>query len=222
MMQTALASWTNFRHTTVLVNELVGAECGGPDWEPFEILTEEPLRGAVDPLPAAWRQLGAVLDLLAAHSRTALPELDIAGLLDACAKQARDFGGLAERQLRGEPLTESEYQTIQRYSGEIEHPYIQLKATVSRRSDGTEYGLAQPDPMTKIVDIAHDREQIWHMAVGSPIAVTVLLGDRGLLVPARGAIYSYYEVLAGTHLDDDKWRERMDAQARPEWAPIAR
>jgi len=219
MLQTALTSWTNFRHTTVLINEEVGAECGGGEGEIFEELSAEPLRGAVDPVPAAWRQLAAVLDLLVTQARLALPTQGLDAQLQQCADLARAFASMAERQQRGEPLTGDEYELIQRYAGEIEHPYVALKSAVSRRSEAQEGGLSRPDPMTKIVDIARSGTQIWHMAVGAPIAVTVLLGDRGLLVPARGAVYSYYEVIADHPLDDEKWRSQLDHAARPPWTP---
>lgn len=219
MLQTALASWTNFRHTTVLVNEVGGAECGGPDWSPFEELSSEPLRGAVDPLPAAWRQLAATTRLLAAQAKIALPDLSVDATLREVADGAESFAKMADRQLRGEPLTNAEYQQIQTYVGAIEHPFVLLKSTIADAHDSGEHGLSIPDPMTKIVDVASAGPTHFHMAIGTPIKVVVLLGDRGILVPAEGAVYSYREVIANTRLDDDMWRKRLkqNPPAGPDW-----
>ena len=73
--------------------------------------------------------------------------------------------------------------------------------------------------MTKIVDVASAGPTHFHMAIGTPIKVVVLLGDRGILVPAEGAVYSYREVIANTRLDDDMWRKRLkqNPPAGPDW-----
>lgn len=220
LMQTALASWTNFRHTTVLVNELNAAECGGPDFDVFEPLSAEPLRGAVDPLPASWRQLAEVLKLLAVQTQKSLPDVEVTSVLESAAEQAGKFADMAERQLRGEPLLAQEYLQIQRYSGEIEHPYIKLKSVLAKHDEGASYGLSRPDPMYKIVDVAKGNGQIFHLAVGSPLAIAALIGDRGILVPAHGAVYSYYEVSSPELRDDAWWQKEPRSTWRPRWAPV--
>ncbi len=216
LLQTALASWTNYRHTTVLLNENLSAECGG-DGPVFEELTREPLRGAVDPLPEGWEQLSRTLSLLARHSGRLLPDQpDLVKLLDESAAKAHAFSDMAARQLRGLPLTRDEYHSIQFFSGQIEHPYVKFKTLLTQAQDA---GLVKPEPSAKIVDIASAERQVLHMAVGQPLFLVGLFADRGLLVPATGAVYSYHELVADRPLDDDAWRRRSDPPLP--WTPQA-
>jgi hypothetical protein len=216
LLQTALASWTNYRHTTVLLNEQISAECGG-DGDPFEMLSREPLRGAVDPLPEGWEQLSRTLAMLAGHSGRLLPDQpDLVKLLQETAGRAHSFGGMAARQLRGVPLSPDEYHSIQFFSGQIEHPYVKFKTFLSQVQDA---GLVKPEPTTKIVDIASAGRHVFHMAVGHPLQLVGLFADRGLLVPASGAVYSYHELLADKPLDDEAWRQRKEPPLY--WTPQA-
>ena len=67
LLQSSLGAWVGLRHTLVLVSEEGSAEC---DFriDRFEKLELEPARGAVDPFPAAWRQVALLLDALRAHA----------------------------------------------------------------------------------------------------------------------------------------------------------
>ncbi len=216
LLQTALASWTNYRHTTVLLSEKISAECGGGG-PAFEMLSSEPLRGVVDPLPESWEQLSRTLGMLATHSGRLLPDQpDLVRLLSESATRAHDFSDMAARQLRGVPLSDAEYHTIQFFSGQIEHPYVKFKTMLSQAQEA---GLAKPEPSSKIVDIASAGRQVFHMAVGSPLQVVGLFGDRGLLVPASGGVYSYHELVADRPIDDEAWRKRSDPPLP--WTPQA-
>ncbi len=219
LWETALASWTSFRHTTVLVNETSAAQMGGGGPEGFEYLTTEPMRGVVDPVPEAWAQVALLLDRLAEHDKHAATPGRVPEVLADAATDARRLGLLAERQGRDEPLSDEDYQFIRSFAGTTEHPFLLLSATAA----GKEMEISAPDPMMKIVDVHTwndplDGTREWHAAVGRPRSITVLLGDRGLLIPGYGAVYSYYEVVAGTKLDDEAWRKQVDNAERPDWA----
>ncbi len=221
LWETALASWTSFRHTTVLVNETSAAQMGGGGPEGFEYLTTEPMRGVVDPLPEAWAQLARLLDRLAEHGKNAVTPGRVPEVLATAAADARRLGQLAERQRRDEPLAPGDYAFIRDFAGTIEHPFLLLSAAAA----GKEMEISAPDPMMKIVDVHTWNDPVngtreWHVAVGRPRSVTVLLGDRGLLVPGYGAVYSYYEVEARKKLDDEAWRQTVDETARPAWANV--
>jgi hypothetical protein len=218
LMETALASWASFRHTTVLVNEGTAAEYGAGGDPVFEEIVPEPPRGAVDPVPNAWAQLSHLLTALASSAASSGSTDRLGEVLSAAAASARDFGSMAERQMRGEGLTEEEYSAIDGFAGAIEHPYLLLSAAAA----GSERELVAPDPMMRIVDIHTWNDplgppQYWHVAVGRPRLITVLLGDRGVLVPAEGAIYGYYEVVDNTRWDDARWRGAVDSHPRPAW-----
>lgn len=218
LLQTALASWTNYRHTTVqLAPGTTATAACTPRLSGFEILSREPARGVVDPLPEGWEQVARTLGMLADHSGKLLPDQPELGILmRQSADRARAFGHMAARQLRGVPLRPSEYQQIQRFSESIEPAYVKLKALIAPTVDTAH---SQPESMQKIVDVAHVGSSYFHVAVGRPLQLIGLFADRGLLVPASGAVYSSHELVAEQPLDDLAWRERSDP-ARP-WTPQA-
>lgn len=218
LMQAALGTWVGLRHTLVLVSEQGAAECD--DSRPiFELLQAEPARGAVDPLPEAWRQVAALLDQLADHARQQKVVASLAAHLREQAGVARKFGAIADKQMRQEPLSAREYKMIEGFGGAIEHPFLLFKSVLKHGEPGD---IPQPEPVAKIVDLQRGPNgEVWHAAVGNPLEATVLLGDRGVLVPATGAVYSYYEVTAGAPLDDKAWRERLGTTKQPSWiAPL--
>ena len=210
-METALRTWVNLGHTTVLVNEGTGAEMGGA-WFGFELLETEPPRGVIDPLPEAWGHLASMLEALEVLARPIDP--GVAKELAAAAASTRKYASLAAQQRDGQPLGKEGYEAINNYGRAIEHPFLKLQAALHPTE-----GIAGPDPMIKIVDVQSwkvpGETQIWHVAVGRPQAVTVLLGDRGVVVPGHGAVYSYEEVMAGRRLDDQAVRAVVDQTPRP-------
>ncbi len=216
LLQTALASWTNYRHTTVRLSRSEHSECERGNTT-LETQSSEPPRGVVDPLPEGWEQVARTLTMLAEHSARLLPDQpELGKLLRDSAERARAFGQMAARQLRGQPLRPSEYQQIQHFAAAIEQPYVKFKALLLQ---GAEPGLTQPEPMPKIVDVAQAEHGTLQLAVGRPLQLVGLFADRGLLIAARGAVYSYHELVAGQPLDDAVWRERFEP-ALP-WTPQA-
>jgi Protein of unknown function (DUF3160) len=214
LMQSALGAWVGLRHTLVLVSERGDAECDN-ERQLFELLQAEPARGAVDPLPDAWKQIGALLDLLAEHARQQRVASGLTSHLHEQAGIARKFGAMADRQMRQEPLGIAEYQLIEAFAGAVEHPYLLFKSVLQHGEPGE---IPVPEPMAKIVDIQRGSNgEIWHAAIGHPLEATILLGDRGVLVPATGGVYSYYEVTAAAPLDDKAWREQLGAAKSPAW-----
>lgn len=221
LAETALASWTGFRHTTVLLQETTAAEAGAGG-EGFERLVVEPGRGVVDPVPQAWAALAGTLQGLARHGGSVGTDDRLVEVLTEAATQAAALGSMAERQGRGEPLYREEYEQILGYARTVEHPFLLLKSALPE--DGA---LAGPAPMAKIVDIhtwtdEGGQTQVWHAAMGNPQEILVLGGDRGFLVPARGGVYSWYEQVAPTPLDDTAWRAAVASAPRPDWVVAAR
>jgi hypothetical protein len=219
LLQSALGAWVGLRHTLVLVDEQGSAEC---DFQinRFEKLAVEPARGTVDPIPAAWRQVAALLDALVSHARRHPASQGLAARLREVADSAREFGLMADKQLKDEPLTVAQYAAIESFAGMVEHPYLLFKSALKHASEADGV-LTIPEPMMKIVDVQRSPEAIWHVATGRPLAALVLLGDRGVLLPSSGAVYSYYEVASKEIIDDLAWRARVDKAARPEWtAPL--
>jgi hypothetical protein len=138
------------------------------------------------------------------------------------AHEARLFGKMAERQIKAQPLSAGEYALIESFGGLVEHPYLLLKSALKHASEN-DGAITIPEPMMKIVDIQRAPAEIWHVATGRPLAALVLLGDRGVLLPSSGAVYSYYELTSGGIIDDAAWRGQVDTATPPDWlAPLVR
>jgi hypothetical protein len=228
-LQTGLASWATLRHATVLVNERTAAECGEGG---FEAIVLRPPRGYVEPDP---RTFGAIADLFDATAQQiqsadrsfqgSLPteasadreplRQGILSRLRETAKKARLFRTIAEKELRGEPLTNSEYEEIL-YVGRIaEHHFLVFKSLANK-----ELALSNPDPMPKIVDVAGGgpyRVPYLMAAVGRPMEWDHIVPFFGRREIVKGSVYSYYEFASGVLLNDAEWREKLPAQAHPNW-----
>jgi hypothetical protein len=228
-LQTGLASWATLRHATVLVNERTGAEAGegGAD---FELIIMRPPRGYVEPDP---RTFGAIADLFetaAKHIGTDMfkerntkdgqndgSESERQGIIRRLTEtiaKARLFQSMAEKEIRGEILTDDEYEEIRHVGRVAEHHFKIFKSLAN-----TEYALSEPDPMPKIADVAGDPAISPYLmaAVGKPtewVHVVPFFGRHQLV---KGSVYSYYEFESQRLLNDNEWREMVKSQPRPQW-----
>src|SRR5205823_1509994 len=114
-LHTALASWAELRHDTILYGKQSTAECGDGEEPPF-------VRGYVEPnLPLYDRLLK-----LTSQSREGLVSRKL--LTDKLTQRFDSFEellkllkGISEKELRNEKLTEEEYNSIRYLGGQLEH-----------------------------------------------------------------------------------------------------
>jgi hypothetical protein len=151
---------------------------------------------------------------------------------------ARSLQTMAEKELRGEPLTEEEYETIRFHGGELEH----LTMAAADSPEGEQPGTAgqvmpEEDPQAAVIaDVATDPDPegdgtanpvVLELGVGridELHAVVPLIEEDGsiTLQVAKGGVFSYYEFRwpADDRLTDEKWREMLavgEAPPRPDW-----
>lgn len=227
-LQTGLASWATLRHATVLVNERTGAECGegGAD---FEVIIMRPPRGYVEPDS---RTFGAIADLFetaakhigmnmlkgrdAKDGQSDGSESERQGIirrLTETTAKARLFESMAEKELRGEVLTNDEYQEILEVGRIAEHHFKIFKSLAN-----TEYALSEPDPMPKIADVAGGGISPFLMAaVGKPTEWDHIVPFFGRHQLVKGSVYSYYEFESQRLLNDKEWVGMVKSQPRPAW-----
>lgn len=227
-LQTGLASWATLREAAILVTERAGAaEAGEGGFE--ELLPEMP-RGYVEPAPATFEAIAGLFDALA-RSVSSAPQLESAdsaasptvddrlreGILRrlaSSAAEARSFADMARKELRGEALSESEYDAIRRAGGAAEHQFL-----VYRSIAQGDLALSIPDPLPKIADVAGnlDRFGVLEVAVGGPLEwrqIVPYFGRRQIVV---GAVYSYYEFASNELYDNERWRRELPRYSRPAW-----
>jgi hypothetical protein len=232
-LNTALGSWAELKHDTILYAKQVYAEMGGGGPAPPDPVL---LRGYVEPVPFFYARLAA----LAAMTREGLTSRNMLSEQDGNSLQrleeiASAFQTMAEKELESKPLTEEEYNTIRWYGGDLEH------LTMAAADTDTEDPNAQPvmdeQPQAAVIaDVATDPDPkgdgsaesaVLEVGVGRVnelYAVVPMTADDGqtYLQVAEGGVFSYYEFPwpASDRLTDEKWRKMLeDGKAPPlqEW-----
>ncbi|MDT8305116.1 MAG: DUF3160 domain-containing protein [Anaerolineae bacterium] len=232
-LNAALGSWAELKHDTILYAKQVYAEMGaGGSGAPQPLLAQ----GYVEPVPLFFARLEALTAMTyeGLASRGLLAEQDDDSLR-RLEQLAAAFRIMAEKELRGEPLTEEEFNLIRFYGGELEH----LTMAAADRDGGDEMGLPVMDeePQAAVIaDVATapdpDGDGIPNPVVleegvgriNEIYAVVPLVTADGAiqLQVAKGGVFAYYEFPwpAEDRLTDEKWRAMLDegeAPPLPEW-----
>jgi hypothetical protein len=227
-LQTGLASWATIREATILVNERAAGSEGGEGG--FEELIAEVPRGYVEPSPKTFEAIAKLFDALASRVNTsaglgspgdslradsAAPPLrdGILRRLRASAVEVRGFEHMAEKELRGEPLTDAEYEAIRAVGGSVEHAFLIYKSLANK-----DFAISKPEPLPKVADVAGDLEHgLLEVAVGEPLEWAQIVPFFGRREIALGSVYSYYEFHSGKPYDNQQWRKEIDTHPRPSW-----
>lgn len=215
-LNTALGSWAELRHDTLLYAKQSGVECGGGG-------EEEPPRprGYVEPNVEFYNRL----IWLTKASKTGLSER---GLLSS--KVSDKFGEFEDlltflktvsiKELKNQELTAAEYDQILYYGGSLE------SLTLSVMQDGItnwyEITNEADRDMAVVADVHTSGSDCLEEAVGHANELFVVVPIQGKLYITRGAVFSYYEFLhpSSDRLTDEKWQEMLKkkkAPPSPEW-----
>ncbi|MBZ0290433.1 MAG: DUF3160 domain-containing protein, partial [Anaerolineae bacterium] len=217
-VQTGLGSWTQLKHDTVLyVKQPTGFGGGGPPLASF---------GYVEPNPLVFARIAAIAALtaqgLSDHGiidftdyNSAPPELIASAFeLRDLAIRSASYAEIARKELAGEPLTESEYFSIQLYG---EYLYTLLHTLYQ--------GEGEPPPVALVTDVANnpDAKTVLQEGVGDVDFIYVVIpAPDGRLQIARGGVFSYYEFIndINQRMTDEEWRALVDSGGlppRPSW-----
>ncbi|MCK6552025.1 DUF3160 domain-containing protein [Myxococcota bacterium] len=219
-LQTALASWTELKHDTLLYTKPVYAEMGGGGLPPPE---PEPPKGYVEPVPELFTRIAA----LAEQTKDGLSTRGLLGdaekfLLDEMITLATKLRTIAEKQLTGATPTPEEYELIRFYGGKIEELTFSSSDEITPGSGGIPEGGDELQAAI-VADIATDPNgQVLEQATGRVFELYAAVPIEGRLVLAKGAVFSHYEftVPIAQRLTDEAWRARLDAgdvPPRAEW-----
>lgn len=216
-LTTALGSWTELKRDTILYAKQVYAERGYDSLQPPE--PERP-RGYVEPVPLLYARIAALsrmtIDGLA--QRGLLAEADQVAL-EAMERIALQLQTMAEKQLRGEPLSDEEYEFIRFYGAEIEG--LTFAADDEAFYGGRGGTPAGGDPLQAaiVADIATNPAAgvVLENATGRIFEIYVVAPVEGQLVLTKGGVFSHYEFEQplGERLTDEAWRAQLDAGAAP-------
>lgn len=213
-LQTALGSWSELRHDTILYAKPFGAECGGGDEPP-----KTP--GYVEPVPDFFSRLRELL----AQTKNGLEKRKL--LTSGFGNVARQMDDLlaflervARKQLAGEKLSAGEHEQIRLYGAEIQGMTTQL---LSDFGANQWHELQGPDRNVAVIaDIGTTGDRALEVGVGPVSEIFVVVELDGEPTLTRGAVFSYYEFTwpAADRLTDEKWHQLLGedrAPPRPDW-----
>jgi hypothetical protein len=213
-MQTALSSWTELKHDTILYAKQVMAEMGGgPDEMP---------KGYVEPNPEAYARLLALAEMTRSG-------LDSRGLLDDVTRgnlgnlieQLEFLLNAAQMELNGMGLSEEDYWRIQYFGGWLEAMTI---AAADPADEAMGSGDLSDQKSALVADVATGIGRVLEEGVGYPTLIYVVLPNAPYRI-AVGAVYTYYEftVEPENRMTDEAWQAMLEsgnAPEAPDWTSL--
>ncbi len=211
-MQTALASWTELKHDTILYAKQVMAEMGGgPDGEPP--------KGYVEPNPEAYARLLA----LAQMTKSGLQERGLlddvtGGNLDNLIEYLQFLLGITQKELNGEKLTDDEYWRISYYGGWLEATTLAAADTDPNVPNSRDLN---DQKSALVADVATGVGRVLEEGVGYPTLIYVVSPEAPFHLTV-GAVYTYYEfpMPVDQRMTDEQWRTMIESgntPDAPEW-----
>jgi hypothetical protein len=221
-LTTALGSWTELKRDTILYAKQVYAERGYDSIEPPD--PERP-KGYVEPVPLLYARIAALsrMTIEGLESRGLLAEDDRAALA-AMESLATRMQTMAEKQLRGETLSDEEYEFIRFYGAEIESLTFAASDESIYQGHSNAPGGGDQIQAAVVADLATNvgAGVVLENGVGRIFEIYVVAPVAGRLVLTKGGVFSHYEFAQplGERLTDEAWRERLDSGTAPppaEW-----
>lgn len=218
-LQTALGSWTELKHDTILYAKQVMAEMGGGP-------SEGPPHGYVEPNPELYARLLSLTQMTYAglEVRNLLSELmsiNLANLIE----ELTFLQTISEKELAGETITDDEYWHISYWGGVLEQFTL---AAADTEGEGSRAILAD-QKAALVADVATGTNDLFSLvvleeAIGQPTEIFVVLPDSPWRI-GIGAVFSYYEftVLPSERMTDETWQTLVEAgtnPSQPEWTGL--
>lgn len=212
-LNSALGSWTELKHDTVLyakMPEFMGG--GGPP-------SSGPAPAYVEANPEVFyrlayisKQLGTGLAMRAPVTYGSYEDRSSLGLdrtmtsLEFLGDHFQALGDIAVKQMAGLTIEENELWTIYDCMGVVEC---------------TPTAYPDPLPVPLVAAVSGAENQVLEAGVGYLDRIYVVVPINGKLQIAQGGVFSYYEFTQprSERLTDQEWQQRLasNAPARPEW-----
>jgi hypothetical protein len=225
-VHTALSSYTQLKHATILYTAQPTGRGGGGGMPPltYGYVEPNPLAFARLAIMAQTLRLGLVQRGLIQHSDMLMnDEVPVAAMalsafdrtLGSIAEVSAALARMAAQELRGEPLSENDHYFIQySYGGFLN----------GIRTSVQDWQAPPPDPVALVTDIANSpmTNEVLQQAVGNVDFIYVVIPTPEGLRLAVGASYSYYEFVGDidARMTNEEWREQLagnNAPPRPAW-----
>jgi hypothetical protein len=218
-LQTALGSWTELKHDTILYAKQVMAEMGGGGGD-------VPPHGYVEPNPEAYARLLSLAQMTyqGLETRSLLTDL-MRTQLGNLVEELQFLQSVSERELAGEPLTDEEYWHIAYWGGVLEQFTL---AAADTEGEGSRT-ILEDQKAALVADVATGTNDLLSLvvleeAIGQPTEIFVILPDSPWRI-AVGAVFSYYEftVPPSERMTDETWQAMLEAginPLQPDWTEL--
>jgi len=215
-LQSALGSYAELKHDTILYAKQTMAEMGGG---PEDV----PIRGYVEPNPEAFARLLELTRMTRSGlSDQGLLTWEIDRRLEDLDSELAFLTDVAQRELLGTPLTEDDYARILYFGGWLED------MTLAAADPEEDYGgmFDRNEKAAIIADVATGVNRVLEIGTGWIYELYVIVPDgQGGFQIARGGVYSYYEFPwpQDARLTDEAWRELLEngqQPAQPAWTSL--
>ena len=219
----ALGSFAELKHDTVLYGKAVMAEMGGGG--DFEIP-----KSYVEPNVELYEKLNWLLEFTKVNlkNRDMLSEKYEEKLNNFQAMVVK-FRDISIKELQNEPLTEEEIIDLLNIGGEMERIMVDFVESSDENNISYWYEIqnATDRRMPVVVDLMRVVEnsvglpegEISHIGTGKPMEIFVIYPHQDKLYMGRGGTFSYYEFLNKDRLTDEDWQKMVydDATDFPTW-----
>lgn len=209
-LNTALGSWSELKHDTILYGKQSAAEMGDGSM---------PTVGYVEPNIEVYEKLL----WLTKFSRENLAQRSLN--IESIDTKMEEFEELLQflincsiKELNNEVLTEDEYNQIGYYGGTLEY------LTSSFAGDGIRWFEITSDTDKNMAVIAdfhtiapnqYSEGGYLEAGVGPAYEIYVVVPIEGKLYLTRGAIFSYHEFISGERLTDETWQQMIREDKQP-------
>jgi hypothetical protein len=201
-IQTFLGSYAELKHDTLLYAKQSYAEQGGPgDESPLPPV----VKGFVEPNLPFWRKLLALIGRTEASFRANNLFQDRAAFsrLQDFDKIVALYEGLADKELRGQAITEDEYEKLRT---------TQL-SFIAAPLDGTDVPNPDSGKVALIADLHTDAAagRILYEGTGEPYLMIAFVDNENSPRLVVGLAFNHYEFSEGfgTRLTDEDWKNRV-------------
>jgi hypothetical protein len=218
-LNTMLGSWSELRHDTLLYAKQVYSEMGAGALPPP---VPEPPKGYVEPVPEVYARISAI-------ARMTIDGLKERGLLlpgdeQALAQMveiADRLQTISEKELRGEALTDEEYEKIRFYGGDLERLTFAAGLEANEAPGGSP---ASDAPQAAVVaDVATNPGSgiVLEEGVGRVFPIYAVVPIEGKLTVTVGGVFSHYEFEQpmSDRLTDEAWQQMLDEGKAPAFEP---
>jgi hypothetical protein len=210
-LQTALGSWTELKHDTILYAKQVIAEMGGGSDQP-------PPHSYVEPDPEAYARLLALARMTkdGLEQRGLLSDLT-RGNLENLISELEFLQRMSEAELSGAEISDEDYWHMYYWGGILE----QFTLAAADLEEGVTQPRLEDQKAALIADVATGLAPDGSLvaleeAVGQPTFIYVVLPGQPTRL-AAGAVFSYYEfpVPTSERMTDEQWQAMVESGTNP-------